>query len=223
MTETPTPTRELSLRGMLDFLALTEMPLALRAPSNTHAHPAAASPLYDEVESRLDTIAEQESLALVATALVEHQARMARLRRIPRDAPSTAPAASTAPSTAASTPMVPAHRTTIDLWVMVFGDEDCTQYTGEALHRRTQVDAVPRAGEYFSPGQLGRFHTLRPVVERVEHAPFPEDCDTPTVLVVVHVAAVAEPAQRRLDRQRELRQEGWDIALPQTRVAATGA
>ncbi|TFD74777.1 hypothetical protein [Cryobacterium fucosi] len=213
MTETPTPTRELSLRDMLDSLAPTEPGLARRPRAHASAYPA-ASPLYDEVESRLDTIAEHESLALVATALVEHQARMARLRRIPRDARSTP-----APSTQA----VPAHRTAIDLWVMVFGDEDCTEYTGEALHRRTLVDAVPRAGERFSPGQLSRFDTLRPVVDRVEHAPFPENCDTPTVLVVVHVASVAEPAEHRLERQRELRKEGWDIALPQTQVAAPGA
>ncbi len=214
MTETPTPTRELSLRDMLASLAPIEPSLARRPRAHPRVHPVAASPLYDEVESRLDTIAEHESIALVATALAEHQARMARLRRIPRDAGSTP----TPPTQA-----VPTHRTAIDLWVLVFGDEHCTHYTGEALHRRTLVDAVPRVGECFSPGQLSRFHTLRPLVERVEHAPFPENRDTPTVLVVVHVAAVAEPAERRLQRQRELRKEGWVIALPQTQVAAPGA
>ena len=210
MTDTPTPTRELSLRDMLASLAPIEPSLA-RHP---RAHPIAESPLYDEVEARLDTIAERESLALVAIALVEHQARMARLRRIPRDARSTP----TPPVQAA-----PLARTAIDLWVMVFDDENCTHFTGEALHRRTLVDAVPRAGECFSPGQLGRFHTLQPMVARVEHAPFPENCDAPTVLVVVYVAAVAEPVERRLQRQHELRKEGWDIARPHTQVAAPGA
>lgn len=214
MTETPTPTRELSLRDILASLAPSEASLARRPRSHVSADPVAESPLYDEVESRLDTLAEHESLALVATALVEHQTRMARLRGLPGDARSTP-----APPAQAS----PAHRIAIDLWVMVFGDEDCTHYTGEALHRRTLVDAVPRAGECLSPGQLSRFDTLRPVVERVEHAPFPENCASPTVLVVVHVATVAEPGERRLERQRELRKEGWDIALPQTQVAAPGA
>jgi hypothetical protein len=203
MTQPPFELREAVLREMLKSLAPSGGEPDHAAHRYTDAPIDTRYPVYDD--------AERASLALVATAMIEHQTRMAMLGRGMVDARATIEPAPAGRDAAA--------RTAIDLWVMVFSDEDCTEYTGEALHRRTLVDAVPRAGEYLVPGQLNRFSTLRPVVERVEHAPFPENEDTPTVLVVIHVAAVAESEQGRQDRRGELRAEGWSIALPQPHAA----
>jgi hypothetical protein len=166
-----------------------------------------AHPVYDEVEFLIGNAAERMSLGIVASAILEHQARMSLLGQ----------SESQAAAFAEARPVhaITKNRTAIDVRVIVFSDDDYTEPTGEALNRRTLVDAVPRAGEYFVPGQLEGFTTLRPVVHHIEHAPFSQYSDEPTVIVVMHLAARAESDNQRLERQGQLRAGGWNtLARP---------
>lgn len=209
MTELSTELRKDLLRGMLKTLAHSDGEHDRAPEARADLLPDTGHPVYDEMKFRLRNDAERASLGIVAAAMVEHQTRMAKLGRGESYADPSSEAAPVHANTNTTS------RTAIDLWVMVFSDDDCTKHTGEALHRRTLVDAVPRTGEYFVPGQLKGFTTLMPVVHHVEHAPFPENSDEPTVLVVIHVAAVAESDKSRRQRQSELRAEGWKTTVPQ--------
>lgn len=167
---------------------------------------------YDDMKSLLEDGAEMASMGAVVTAFVGHQARMSTLVQGERYAEPVST------GTLKSEPVTPpaAERIQVYFRVLVFSDDECTQYTGEVLHRRVRVDAIPRAGDSFAPSQLGGFSTLMPVVHHVEHAPFPESSNEPTVTVVVHVAETAESAQAGAERRNQLHEDGWHVTVPRT-------
>lgn len=164
-------------------------------------------PVYDEVEYLIGNDAERVSLGAVATAMFEYQAGAISRGQVAERSPGV---------DGRPVHSVTKNRTAIDVRLLVFGDDACTEFTGEALHRRTLVDAVPRAGESFVPGQLTGFNPQRTVVHHVEHAPFAHYSDEPTVGVVLHLSAVAESDSWRRERQGRLRADGWQALAART-------
>ncbi|MBC7442317.1 MAG: hypothetical protein H7311_07315 [Ramlibacter sp.] len=164
-------------------------------------------PVYDEVEFLIGNDAERVSLGAVARAMFDYQAGALTRAQVEEHSPTV---------DVRPVHSVTKNRTAIDVRLLVFGDDDCTEFTGEALHRRTLVDAVPRAGESFVPGQLTGFSAQRTVVHHVEHAPFAQYSDEPTVGVVLHLCAVAESDSWRRERQGRLRADGWQALAART-------